>query len=256
MLTMPAPSDPAEQSRILVIVPTYNEIENLAATVSAVRSAVPEADVLVVDDDSPDRTGELAERLAKSDTHVHVMHRSVKDGLGQAYLAGFAWSAERGYQTIVEMDADGSHPAAALPSMLAVLRSDPRIGLVIGSRWITGGSVVDWPLRRRLLSVGANRYARLALRLAVHDITAGYRAYRAIALASLDMAHVNSRGYCFQIDLTIRTVDAGWLIAEVPIAFRERVAGVSKMSGDIVFEAMRRVTWWGLVRRWSARAPR
>ena len=253
---MPPPSDSAEALRVLVVTPTYNEIESLAATVAAVRAATPDVDILVVDDASPDGTGALADRLAAADPQLHVLHRAAKDGLGRAYLAGFAWAAERGYGVVVEMDADGSHPADALPAMLTTLRSDSSIGLVIGSRWIPGGSVVDWPLHRRLLSTGANRYARIALGIPVHDVTAGYRAYRRVVLDDLDVSNVDSRGYCFQIDLTIRTFDAGWGIREVPITFRERVAGVSKMSGGIVVEAMRKVTWWGLTRRLGARRAR
>jgi len=254
MPIMPQPPNSAEANRVLVVTPTYNEIESLATMVASVRSAVPDADILVVDDASPDGTGALADRLARSDARVHVLHRLAKDGLGRAYLAGFAWAAEQGYDVVVEMDADGSHPADALPAMLATLRSDPAIGLVIGSRWIPGGSVVDWPMRRRLLSTGANRYARLALGIPVHDITAGYRAYRRAVLDAIAASSVDSRGYCFQIDLTIRTFDAGWQIREVPISFRERMAGVSKMSSGIVVEAMRNVTWWGLTRRFGRRA--
>ena len=253
MRVMPPRSDSAEGWRVLVVTPTYNEIESLATTVSAVRAATPEVDILVVDDSSPDGTGELADRLADADPRLHVLHRAAKDGLGRAYLAGFAWAAEQGYDVVVEMDADGSHPADALPAMLTALRSAPGVGLVIGSRWIPGGSVVDWPLPRRLLSTGANRYARIALGIPVHDITAGYRAYRRAVLDELETASVDSRGYCFQIDLTIRTVDAGWQVREVPITFRERVAGVSKMSTGIVVEAMRKVTWWGVTRRLGGR---
>lgn len=256
MPVMPQPPDSAEPGRILVVTPTYNEIESLARTVASVRAATPEADILIVDDGSPDGTGELADRLAAGDAQLHVLHRTAKDGLGRAYLAGFAWAAEQGYDVVVEMDADGSHPADALPAILAMLRSDAGIGLVIGSRWIPGGTVVDWPLRRRLLSTGANHYARIALGIPVHDITAGYRAYRREVLDALDIADIDSRGYCFQIDLTIRTFDAGWAIREVPITFHERIAGVSKMSGGIVIEAMRKVTVWGIARRLFRRRTR
>ncbi len=256
MLTMPQPSDSAEPGRILVVMPTYNEIDSLPRTVASVRAAEPDADILIVDDASPDGTGALADRSAANDPQLHVLHRTAKDGLGRAYLAGFAWAAEQGYDIVVEMDADGSHPADALPAMLTTLRSDPSIGLVIGSRWIPGGAVVDWPLHRRLLSTGANRYARIALGIPVHDITAGYRAYRRKVLDGLDTSAIDSRGYCFQIDLTIRTFDAGWGIREVPITFRERIAGVSKMSGGIVVEAMRKVTVWGITRRFARRRPR
>jgi dolichol-phosphate mannosyltransferase len=256
MRCMPSSSDSAGADRVLVVTPTYNEIESLATTIAAVRACTPEADILIVDDSSPDGTGELAERLAAADPQLHVIHRLTKDGLGRAYLAGFAWAAERNYGIVVEMDADGSHPADSLPAMLTALRADDGLGLVIGSRWIPGGSVVDWPLGRRILSTGANRYARIALGIPVYDITAGYRAYRRAVLDGLNAETVDSRGYCFQIDLTIRTFDAGWGIREVPIIFRERVAGVSKMSSGIVVEAMRKVTWWGLKRRLSRSGTR
>ncbi len=240
--------------RVIVVTPTYDEALNIEATVAAVRSAAPECDILVVDDASPDGTGELADRMAARDPRVHVLHRAAKDGLGRAYLAGFAWALARGYDVVVELDADGSHPADALPRMLEELAADPATGLVIGSRWVPGGRLVDWPASRRLLSRAANAYARIALRLPVRDVTAGYRAYRAPVLARIADQVVDSRGYCFQIDLTIRTHDAGWRIREVPITFRERRAGHSKMSRDVVVEAMWRVTVWGLRR--LVRPPR
>src|SRR5690606_27017205 len=228
--------------RVLVVTPTYDEVENLEASVAALRASGVSCDILVVDDASPDGTGELADRLAASDSGLHVLHRTAKDGLGRAYLAGFAWAFERGYDVVVEFDADGSHPASALPAMLDALDADAATGLVIGSRWVPGGRLVDWPASRRLLSRAANAYARIMLRLPVKDVTAGYRAYRAAVLAQIADQVVDSRGYCFQIDLTIRTHDAGWGIREVPITFRERRAGVSKMSGDVVVEAMWKVT--------------
>lgn len=240
--------------RVLVVTPTYDEAENLEATIAALAASGADADILVVDDASPDGTGELAERIAASDPRVHVLHRAGKEGLGRAYLAGFAWALERGYAVVVEFDADGSHPAEALPEMLAVLASDPATGLVIGSRWVPGGRLVDWAAARRRLSKAANAYARIMLRLPVRDVTAGYRAYRAEVLEEIAHQLVDSRGYCFQIDLTIRTHDAGWRIREVPIVFRERRGGVSKMSGAVVVEAMWRVTAWGLAR--LVRRPR
>ncbi len=239
--------------RVLVVTPTYDEADNLETTVAALRRAAPTADILVVDDASPDGTGEIADRLAASDPGLHVMHRTAKDGLGRAYLAGFAWALERGYDVVVEFDADGSHPADALPAMLDAL-ADPATGLVIGSRWVPGGRLVDWPAYRRRLSKAANGYARVMLRLPVRDVTAGYRAYRAEVLDQIAHQVVDSRGYCFQIDLTIRTADAGWRIREVPITFTERRAGASKMTGGVVVEAMWRVTVWGLTR--LVRRPR
>lgn len=240
--------------RALVVVPTYNEIESLPATLEKLFAARPDVEVLVVDDASPDGTGALADRLAVADPRISVLHRTAKDGLGRAYLAGFAWGLDRGHEVLVEMDADGSHPASELGAMLATLEADPARGLVIGSRWVPGGAVVDWPASRRWLSKGANTYARMALGIPVRDMTAGYRAYRSAVLAPLVAAgDVDSRGYCFQIDMTIRTVDAGWGISEVPITFRDREAGTSKMSTSIVVEAMLRLTAWAIRRRIGGR---
>ena len=233
--------------RTLVIIPTYNEREAMPVQVAAVREHVPDVDILIADDNSPDGTGALADDLAARDARVRVLHRPAKAGLGAAYLEGFAWGLARGYEVIVEMDANGSHRAVDLPLLLA------RIGeadLVIGSRWIEGGSVVNWPSRRKFLSVNANRYVRLAMGLKVHDATAGFRAYRAAALAGLDLADVESQGYCFQIDMTWRIVRAGGSVVEVPITFVERELGVSKMSGSIIREALIKVTVWGAQRRW------
>ncbi|MEO8527489.1 MAG: polyprenol monophosphomannose synthase [Pseudolysinimonas sp.] len=241
------PND-AALARVLVIIPTYDEAENLETTVAAVLIAAPAADILVVDDASPDGTGEIADRLASADRRVTVLHRTGKDGLGRAYVAGFRVALERGYDLVVELDADGSHPPGALPALIAAVRADPGIGLAIGSRWVPGGSLVDWPMSRRILSRAANAYARGMLRLGVRDVTAGYRVYRADALRGFALDEIDSRGYCFQIDMTVRTVDAGWAITELPIEFRERTAGRSKMSWAIVVEAMLRVTVWGVRR--------
>jgi dolichol-phosphate mannosyltransferase len=234
-----------ETARAIVVIPTYNEAESLETTVAGLLAEVPTASVLIVDDGSPDGTGAIADRLA-ADQRVSVLHRTARDGLGHAYLAGFQHALDAGYDTIVEMDADGSHPASALPAILARLRS---ADLVIGSRWTPGGAVANWPRHREWLSRAANTYARRALRIPVRDSTAGYRAFRASALRSIDLAHVESRGYCFQIDMTLRVIDHGLRVAEVPITFVDRVAGRSKMSGSIVLEAMLRVTQWGLRRR-------
>lgn len=240
-----------EPARTVVVIPTYNEAESLERTVRGLRAAAPDASVLVVDDASPDGTGAIADRLAREDPAVAVLHRDARDGLGHAYLAGFRRALAEGYEVVVEMDADGSHPPDALPAMLAALRD---ADLVIGSRWVAGGAVANWPRRRAWLSRAANAYARTLLRLPIRDSTAGYRAFRASALRALDLEHVESRGYCFQIDLARRAVDAGLRVAEVPITFVDRVAGRSKMSGAIVAEAMLRVTGWGLRR--LVRGPR
>ena len=232
--------------RVAVIIPTYNEAENLEPIVARVRSAVPDADVLIADDNSPDGTGDIADKLALTDDHVHVLHRPGKQGLGAAYLAGFGWALDRGYGAMVEMDADGSHDPAELPSLLAALED---ADLVVGSRWVKGGTVRNWPRSRELLSRGGNAYARVMLGLSVHDATGGYRAYRAATLNDIALHTVTSQGYCFQIDLTLRAARARKKIVEVPITFTERTHGSSKMSRTIVAEALWRVTVWGITSR-------
>ncbi|NHN54792.1 polyprenol monophosphomannose synthase [Calidifontibacter sp. DB0510] len=232
--------------RVLVLVPTYNEVDNLERIVRRIRSSVPDADVLVIDDNSPDGTGDLADKLAEADARVRVLHRAGKEGLGKAYLAGFAWGLERDYDALVEIDADGSHPAEVLPRMIAAAAD---ADLVIGSRWMKGGSVVNWPKSRELLSRGANLYVRAALGTAVRDATAGFRVYRAETLRTIDVQSVTSQGYGFQIDLTWRTLRAGLTIVEIPIQFVEREIGVSKMSGNIISEAFLAVAAWGAEHR-------
>jgi dolichol-phosphate mannosyltransferase len=233
---------------VLVVMPTYNERENLASVAARLRAAVPEADLLVVDDASPDGTGEIADGLAAGDGQVHVLHRAGKGGLGTAYLDGFRWALERGYQVLVEMDADGSHAPEELPRLLVALRG---ADVVLGSRWVSGGEVRNWSRSRELLSRAGNTYARFALRLPLRDATGGYRAYRRVVLDELPLHDVASTGYCFQIDLAWRAWQAGFRVVEVPITFAERVAGASKMSRAIVAEAMWRVSLWGLRRRGS-----
>lgn len=228
---------------VLVIIPTYNEAESLPLIVGRVRQAVPSAHVLVADDGSPDGTGAIADEMTAYDEHVHVLHRTAKSGLGAAYLAGFRWGMTRGYDVLVEMDADGSHQPEHLPAMLDALEG---ADVVIGSRWVPGGGVENWPRRRQWLSQGGNRYTQLMLGLGVNDATAGYRAYRSDALEQLDLDTVASQGYCFQVDLTRRAVRAGLRVVEVPITFVERELGASKMSGLIVAEALLRVTQWGV----------
>lgn len=234
--------------RVLVIVPTYNEAGNVRKTVERVRTAVPPADVLVVDDNSPDGTGQIADRLAELDEHVHVLHRPGKAGLGAAYVAGFRWGLDRDHDVLVEMDADGSHQPEELPRLLAALEG---ADLVLGSRYVPGGRVVNWPRHREMLSRGGNVYARLALGVPLRDATGGYRAFRADALRRLDLDDVASQGYCFQVDLVWRAVQSGLRVVEVPIAFIERVEGTSKMSSAIVFEALVKVTGWGVARRFG-----
>lgn len=250
--------------RALVIIPTYDERESLPGTLERLRTAVPDADVLVVDDASPDGTGELADALASRDPQVHVLHRRGKGGLGAAYVAGFGWGLERGYDVLVEMDADGSHRPEELPRLLDRLHGGsgaatggvvaPDLAdladlavpdLVIGSRWVPGGRVVNWPWYRALLSRGGNLYTRLVLGIGVRDATGGYRAFPAATLRRIDLATVESHGYCFQVDMTWRVLRDGGTVAEVPITFVEREAGVSKMSRAIVAEALGKVTLWG-----------
>lgn len=237
---------------ILVIVPTYNERENLEIIAGRLHDAVPEAQLLVVDDNSPDGTGKIADDLAEREDWVHVLHRTGKEGLGAAYLAGFAWAREHDYDVVVEMDADGSHAPEQLPRLLAALQ---HADVVIGSRWVDGGTVVNWPKSREILSRGGNAYTRLALGMPVRDATGGYRAYRREVLdpfTSTDpaiAAPIASQGYCFQVDLAWQITKAGHRMVEVPITFMERERGESKMSRSIVAEALWRVTVWGVRHR-------
>jgi len=244
-VTQPS-EDNSPIERIVVIIPTYNERENLPLIVGRVRAAVPNADILVADDNSPDGTGRSADELAAEDPAIHVMHRAGKQGLGAAYLAGFAWAIERDYDAVVEMDADGSHQPEQLPLLLEALRTSD---LVLGSRWVPGGRVENWPKSREALSRGGSFYTRLALGIDVHDATGGYRAFRTSALRALDLGAVESQGYCFQVDMAWRAVQQGLRIREVPITFVEREIGDSKMSRSIVIEALWRVTAWGAQHR-------
>ncbi|MCL1799739.1 MAG: polyprenol monophosphomannose synthase [Promicromonosporaceae bacterium] len=236
-------------AEILVIIPTYNEIESLANQVIEVRHHTPEVDILIVDDNSPDGTGELADELAIVDPKIHVLHRAGKEGLGQAYLAGFEWGLDRGYEFLCEMDADGSHRASDLPRLLRRAQRPDQPALVIGSRWVPGGSVVNWPWHRKLLSVGGNDYVGAMLGWNVKDSTAGFRVYRADFLREVHLDEVESHGYCFQVDMTWRTIKSGAQVVEVPIKFVERTAGDSKMSRGIVSEALVKTTVWGLKHR-------
>jgi dolichol-phosphate mannosyltransferase len=240
--------DAGAPGEVVVVIPTYDERENLGPIVERVHAATPTAHVLVVDDNSPDGTGELAERLAADDERVHVLHRTDKTGLGAAYVDGFEWALGRGFDVVVEMDADGSHAPEDLPRLLEVLASG-RADVVLGSRYVPGGKVVNWPWYRQWLSRGGNVYSKLALGVAINDVTGGYRAYRRQVLETLALGEIASQGYCFQVDLARRSVEAGFAVVEVPITFVEREYGESKMSGVIVREALLRVTKWGLHRR-------
>jgi dolichol-phosphate mannosyltransferase len=251
-VTEPNPSAEPSAARVVIVMPTYNERQNLESIAGRVRAALPTADLLVVDDNSPDGTGDIADKLAETDSHVQVMHRTEKAGLGKAYIAAFGWALERGYDVIVEMDADGSHQPEHLPSLVGALEG---ADLSIGSRWMRGGKVVNWPKSREMLSRGANVYTRLMLGLGVRDATAGFRAYRASTLEKISLDKVESAGYCFQIDLTVRVAQAGLKIVEIPITFVEREHGASKMSSSIMLEAFWRVAQWGTARRLRRFSP-
>ena len=234
--------------RVLVIVPTYNEKENLPLIVGRIRAATPQVHILVADDNSPDGTGQIADKLVAADDHVHVMHRRGKEGLGAAYLAGFAWALENNYDVVVEMDADGSHQPEELHRLLSGLEN---ADLVLGSRYVPGGQVRNWPKSREILSRGGNTYTRIMLGIPLRDATGGYRAFRASALRALQLDQVASQGYCFQVDLAWRASQMGLRVKEVPITFVEREIGASKMSRHIVVEALWRVTQWGTKSRYE-----
>jgi dolichol-phosphate mannosyltransferase len=229
----------------LVIMPTYNEALNLEHSVSELFAHNPSVKLVIVDDNSPDGTGQIADRLASLDDRISVMHRTEKSGLAGAYKAGFAWGIERGFEYLVEMDADGSHRAVDLPKLLAAA---PGCDLVIGSRWTKGGKVENWPWHRMMLSRWGNIYAQFMLASSTRDMTAGFRVYAASLLKRLDLEHLSARGYSFQVEMTRKAEQAGASIKEVPITFIEREHGVSKMSRSIVVEAMLLVTQLGLKR--------
>lgn len=232
--------------RVVMVVPTYDEVSNLSTIVSRLRSAQPRVDILVVDDSSPDGTGELADELADKDPQVSVIHRSRKEGLGAAYLHGFRVALDRDYDVIGEMDADGSHQPEQLQLLMDALQD---ADLVIGSRYVPGGSIVNWPLSRELLSRGGNLYTRTLLDIEVRDATAGYRLFRRTTLERIHLEEIQSLGYVFQADLAFRTLRAGLRVTEVPIEFVERVRGESKMSRDVAIESLRQITRWGLRER-------
>lgn len=235
--------------KVLVLVPTYNEVQNIEPLLNRIHTSVPTAHVLVIDDASPDGTGELVDKLSAVESWVSLLPRPGKQGLGVAYLAGYAWGMARPFDAFVQMDADGSHQPEQLPSLLRALGT---ADLVLGSRWVPGGSVVHWPWPRKLLSRGGNAYARLLLGLPVRDATGGYRAVHRRALERLDLSTVASAGYCFQVDVVRRAAAAGIRVVEVPITFVERRHGTSKMDRSVVAESLLRVTGWGLTTRMAA----
>ncbi|WP_103064405.1 polyprenol monophosphomannose synthase [Actinomyces qiguomingii] len=235
--------------KAVVVIPTYNEIDNLPGALDGVRDAVPQADILVVDDNSPDGTGSLADSRALADTHIHVLHREEKNGLGPAYLAGFSWALAQGYELICEMDADGSHRPQDLALLIQRAEMADVPDLVIGSRWVSGGATVGWDGRRVALSRGGNLYINAMLGLRVRDATAGFRVYRADALRRLNLGAVEAHGYGFQVNMTKLVAESGGRIVEIPITFREREAGQSKLSGGIFSEELALVTKWGVSKR-------
>ena len=239
----------ADLGRVLVIIPTYNELDALPLILSRVQNSVPTVEILIVDDNSPDGTGGIADQWVSENPGIHVMHRLGKGGLGAAYLAGFAWGLQQGFDVLVEMDADGSHQPEQLPSLLAALEYSD---LVLGSRWVKGGGTENWSKNRELLSKGGNYYTKVMLGIDIDDSTGGYRAFKASVLRSLDLHEVASQGYCFQVDLAWRAKQRGFVVTEVPITFVERQVGSSKMSRKIVTEALWRVTVWGVDRRAKA----
>lgn len=232
-------------NQVLVVVPTYNEAENIGALLSELTEVHPELEILVVDDNSPDGTARLVEKIARNQPRVHLLIRTAKTGLGDAYLAGFNWALQRNFQVIIEMDADGSHQVADLTKLLEASASHD---LVIGSRWINGGAVANWPWYRRAISRFGNSYARMMLGTEIRDMTAGFRAFNAKFLAQLDTEGVAAHGYAFQVELAYRAHREQAKIVEVPITFIERTQGKSKMSSAIVAEALWLVTRWGIFR--------
>jgi len=230
--------------RVLVMLPTYNEIENIQDVLERARAALPEADILVIDDGSPDGTADQAEKLGELLGGIDVLRRASKSGLGSAYRAGFRVGLARGYDVMVEMDADLSHDPSVLPELVGAVEHGA--DLAIGSRYVPGGSIPDWKWLRRAISRGGGLYARTMLGLSVHDATAGFRAYHHQSLARIDLDDVRADGYGFQVEMTYLTERNGGRIVEVPIEFRDRSLGHSKMSGRIVVEAFLLVTWWGL----------
>lgn len=234
-------------TKVLVVIPTYNEADNIESIVSRIRKAQPQINILIADDNSPDGTGEIADRLAE-DEHIHVLHRQGKEGLAAAYIAGFRWGLDQGYQVLVEHDADGSHQPEELHLLFEALESADQVK---GSRYVPGGKLVNWPKSREALSKLGNLWVRIWLGIKVKDATGGFNAFRAETLRTIDLDGVQAAGYAFQVDLTWRVIQAGLKVAEVPITFVERELGASKMSQKIIVEAMLLVARWGIKHRIS-----
>lgn len=233
-------------NKTIVVIPTYNEKLNLPRITHEILEQYQNLDIMIVDDNSPDGTGELADAIAEDNPRVQVLHRKTKEGLGPAYVQGFKLALEQNYELIAQMDADGSHRTVDLRKLLDRINTDANLGFVIGSRWVSGGKVANWPLHREILSRGANIYVKWMLGLNVADATAGFRVYRRSALQEIALEQVASQGYCFQVDMTNRAISGGATVAEVPIVFVERIQGYSKMTGNIINEALVSVTLWGL----------
>ena len=231
-----------------MIIPTYNEVESLPILLRALSVLRKDFNYLVVDDGSPDGTADICEKLKSEIPGLEVLRRSKKSGLGSAYRDGYRFALEKNFDAVIQIDADGSHQVSDLPKLLTQFESEPKVDLVIGSRWIKGGSVLNWSKHREALSRLANIYSNLLLGLGVKDSTAGFRVYKTSAIKKLNLSNIKSEGYCFQIEMTREVKKIGGVISEVPITFVERQFGKSKMSGNIVIEAMLRVTYWGLTR--------
>ena len=232
--------------KVLVVMPTYNEADNIEPIVQRLQIALPQVDLLIVDDNSPDGSGQIADNLSAADGSLHVLHRPGKQGLASAYLEGFGWGLDRDYGVIIEMDADGSHQPEELPTLLDALTE---ADMVKGSRWMRGGSVVNWQKKREWLSRGANIWVQAVLDIPVHDSTGGFNLYRASILRQIDLSSIVVTGYAFQIDMTRRVLEAGGVVREVPIQFQERLSGQSKMNPAIIGEALQQTLVWGFKRR-------
>lgn len=232
-------------SKVLVIIPTFQESQNIVSLLERLFSVAPEVSALVVDDSSPDGTGEIVKKLSQGNDRINLLTNKNKVGLGKAYVEGFKWGLKREFDIFVEMDADGSHAPEQIWSILDNLHESD---VSLGSRWVPGGKIENWPLSRQLLSKGGNFYVRVMLGFAIKDATGGYRAYHRRVLESIDLDSINSQGYCFQVDMVKRSLALGFKVCESPILFSEREAGSSKMSKKIVLEAFLRIGFWGLKR--------